>query len=410
MIKGGILQKDETSELCRVIFQNVYEPPVPEAVVKIDLLDPDLSYEEVMDKVTAAMASETMTLEVGEKTAMRRRLLNAWQFIRQLRINRAYQNTWRHFLEASIILFTFISNLTGVLSYETSIEIRKAGCKAQDSGTLTGLEYDKSVNQVTCDPEPSVYGMSNAQDVLTFSFLLRWFNIMLPLLNSFFISLNSLWVPGTKYTKLLHCGVNVESEIYKCRCRAGEYSAAGSSASSAKGGGPKQTDSKEDGDEEATSGGGVEKVQNPRKMLAQKLDEIWGDLGSSEIRQGMLVKPSDYELVAVGGYIKTQEHPALYDEGKVLAKGSTRQRMDVIGKFSHTLVDDGLKRLSANEYVEVRVGTKMQEYMRKAPKLGLASNTIKVAVHLCAHTQLSESMYFRAPQLITSHESGRWAD
>jgi len=31
------------------------------------------------------------------------------------------------------------------------------------------------------------------------------------------------------------------------------------------------------------------------------------DLGSSEIRQGMLVKPSDYHLVAIGGTIKTQE-------------------------------------------------------------------------------------------------------
>ena len=46
------------------IHQNVYEPPVPEAVVKINLLEPELSYDEVMDKVTAAMSSDTTRLEV----------------------------------------------------------------------------------------------------------------------------------------------------------------------------------------------------------------------------------------------------------------------------------------------------------------------------------------------------------
>ena len=97
------------------IHQNVYEPPVPEAVVKINLLEPELSYDEVMDKVTAAMSSDTTRLEVGEKTAMRRRLLNAWQFVRQLKANRSYQNFWRHTLQGSIIFFTFISIYIKVL-------------------------------------------------------------------------------------------------------------------------------------------------------------------------------------------------------------------------------------------------------------------------------------------------------
>jgi len=68
--------KDPTGELCRVILQNVYEPPVPEAVVAIDMLQPDINYEDVMDKVTAAMSADTLVVEVGEKTAMRRRVLN----------------------------------------------------------------------------------------------------------------------------------------------------------------------------------------------------------------------------------------------------------------------------------------------------------------------------------------------
>ena len=37
-----------------------------------------------MDKVTEAMSADIFVVEVGEKTAMRRRLLIAHQFVRQL--------------------------------------------------------------------------------------------------------------------------------------------------------------------------------------------------------------------------------------------------------------------------------------------------------------------------------------
>ena len=284
------------------IHQNVYEPPVPEAVVKINLLEPELSYDEVMDKVTAAMSSDTTRLEVGEKTAMRRRLLNAWQFVRQLKANRSYQNFWRHTLQGSIIFFTFISILTGVMSSEMAKMIKNSAC----TGETDTLDFEQSVNQVSCDPDPEIYGLSG-RGVLTLSFILRWLNILMPLLNSFFISLNSLWVPGTKYTKLTHCGVNVESEIYKCRSRAGEYSAKGgniASAASTKGAG--DTERNEKGEKDQPKGGGPEKAINPRTILAERLDDIWNDIGSSEIRQGMLVKPSDYICLCV--YIRSRMH------------------------------------------------------------------------------------------------------
>ena len=115
--------KDPTGELCRVILQNVYEPPVPEAVVAIDMLQPDINYEDVMDKVTAAMSADTLVVEVGEKTAMRRRVLNAWQFIRQLKLNQTYQNFYRHLMQSLIILLTFASVFTGVVSYQVKVGI-----------------------------------------------------------------------------------------------------------------------------------------------------------------------------------------------------------------------------------------------------------------------------------------------
>lgn len=69
LVNGKARLKDATTELCRVIFNNVYEPPVPEAVVTIDMLDPDISYEDVMDKVTAAMSADTLVVEVHTKRA-----------------------------------------------------------------------------------------------------------------------------------------------------------------------------------------------------------------------------------------------------------------------------------------------------------------------------------------------------
>ena len=74
------------------------------------------------------------------------------------------------------------------------------------------------------------------------------------------------------------------------------------------GGGEGDKEGEKKGKEAKKSGGKTSDVASlPRKMFAEKLDEIWSDLGSSEIRQGMLVKPSDYHLVAIGGMVKTQE-------------------------------------------------------------------------------------------------------
>ena len=55
--------RDETAQVCRVLFQNLWEPPVPEAVVMIDMLTAEINYEDVMDKVTDAMSAEKLIFE-----------------------------------------------------------------------------------------------------------------------------------------------------------------------------------------------------------------------------------------------------------------------------------------------------------------------------------------------------------
>ena len=384
---GKKRHKDETSELCRVIYQNVWEPEVEEAVVKIELLDPDLSYEDVMDKVTAAMSADTLVVEVGEKTAMRKRLLNAWQFIRQLKANLEYQNTYRHLLQVIVISLTLIANLTGVMSFQVKKAIDKGLCVAGAGNSLSDLDYQKSVVGVDCAYELSVYSFETTNDVLYLSLFLRWANLIIPLINSFVIALNSLWVPGTKYLKILHTIVAVETEIYKCRAGAGEYSVM------SVGGGMSATGAGEEKDGDGENKQAKKQAQsnqnatNPRKVLVTRIEAIWSDLGSSEIRQGMLVKPSDYDLVAVGQQVTTQEHPALYDDGQVLSSGtSTQQRLDVLGRYARTIFDDGLKKLSAAEYIDFRVSSKLKEYEARAPRLGLANNAVKTLIIICTST------------------------
>lgn len=146
-------EKDYTAEICRVIYQNVYEPPVAETVVKIPLLEPEISYEDIMDKVTAAMSADTFVVEVGEKTAMRRRLLNAWQMIRQLHVNARFQNFYRHLLQLVIIILTLLSVVSGVVTYTLDERLDLALC-------IRPLDFrDQGDVEMTCTFAPDFMGL-----------------------------------------------------------------------------------------------------------------------------------------------------------------------------------------------------------------------------------------------------------
>ena len=131
--------------------------------------------------------------QVGEKTAIRRRLLNGWQFILQLRLNKKYQNFYRHLFQILIIVLTFTSIMTGVMSYQATVAVKRSNCVALPGGGLHELDYWKSVTMIECESPLAVYVFNSTHDVLFFSFILRVLNVAMPLLNSFMIALNSLW-------------------------------------------------------------------------------------------------------------------------------------------------------------------------------------------------------------------------
>ena len=69
------------AKAARTTFTNVYEPPIEDACVCIDILKNEINIEDIMDDVTSAMSIDAVMNEVGEKKAFRQRLLNAWQMV-----------------------------------------------------------------------------------------------------------------------------------------------------------------------------------------------------------------------------------------------------------------------------------------------------------------------------------------
>ena len=68
---------------------------------------------------------------------------------------------------------------------------------------------------------------------------------------------------------------------------------------------------------------------------------------------------------------------------QVLKSGSKQQRVDVLGRFARSYYDDGLKKLSAAEYIDVRVDGKLREFERRAPRLGSRVMAIKIGMLFC---------------------------
>ena len=100
-------QRKVVAKMARTTFTNVYEPPIDDACVKIDILQKELNIEQIMDNVTSAMSIDALMNEVGEKKAFRQRLLIAWQMVCLLCL----------FLLISTPFTASISDLERILAY-----------------------------------------------------------------------------------------------------------------------------------------------------------------------------------------------------------------------------------------------------------------------------------------------------
>ena len=104
------------------------------------------------------------------------------------------------------------------------------------------------------------------------------------------------------------------------------------------------------------------------------------------MRQESLRKPPNNELVNLNKSIKVQEHPALFEEGDVLGNrgyvASKKVLQETLDKFSYQLEDDGLKVLSAQDYVDLRVAHFEGVWTKRAERLCLQHQVLQLLVFI----------------------------
>jgi hypothetical protein len=155
------------------------------------------------------MSIDVLMNEVGEKTAMRRRLLQAHQMVHQLKHNARTQKIREHIINILVNVFTWLSVIAGTITFEANESI--------------------SLSRVTNEPA-QVLGITVTESEYGY---FRVVNIALPLVTSFLIAVNAAFTPSSKYMALYHSQLYVESEIYKVRTRTGDYSPHAAAASAA---------------------------------------------------------------------------------------------------------------------------------------------------------------------------------
>eukprot|EP00961_Rhodomonas_salina_P007198 97333-Rhodomonas_salina.1 len=85
------------------------------------------------------------------------------------------------------------------------------------------------------------------------------------------------------------------------------------------------------------------------------MDSIWSELGSSELKQQSLLQPKNVDhLMPLDRVIQVQQHPSLFEEGKVLQSGNRKLVRDTIERYTREVDDDGLRTISAQDYLDIR--------------------------------------------------------
>ena len=71
------------------------------------------------------------------------------------------------------------------------------------------------------------------------------------------------------------------------------------------------------------------------------------------MRQESLGLPKNVDLLNLHKTVKVQQHPALFEEGNILNQGA-KVKLEALQKLSYEIEDDGLKVLSAQDYIDIR--------------------------------------------------------
>jgi len=147
--------------------------------------------------------------------------------------------------------------------------------------------------------------------------------------------------------------------------------------------GPVMSAKKSDGEGDDKKGAGEaarpKSATNPRQVFASHMEDIWTDLGASEVRQEALYVPNNLHLLVLDRNIVTQEHPSLFEEGEAL-NAPKRIRNETLSKRAYQVADDGLRALSAPDYIDLRVVPYEKAFELRAPRNAYALTVCQLFV------------------------------
>ena len=107
------------------------------------------------------------------------------------------------------------------------------------------------------------------------------------------------------------------------------------------------------------------------------------------MRKEALHIPKNLELLPLDTLVVAQEHPSLFEEGDAL-NAPSKVRRETLARRSYEINDDGLRNLSAPDYIDIRIVPYERLFERRAPNLNHALTVCQMFVF--AATTLSTAL------------------
>jgi hypothetical protein len=256
---------DLDTGICRqlnILIENFPDRYNPASVLQIDMFN--TSEEKLQDQLTKTMSVVFEGVaEMGGQSAENRRLTYAWRLRHLMDYNAHRQKLMADVLYILVLVFTFLTTVAAI---------------------VYGFYYAQ------------VDSCGNNDELKLPLAILGKLNLLLPLVATILRGILAALNPMAKYSVLKLASIKIESEIYLYRTKVGKYNvrkaqqASDNAASNNnKGNGNNQQKNKKD--ETAVT----VKALNPRKIFSSAMENIWFELGASDIKKDALVKPPQYE-------------------------------------------------------------------------------------------------------------------
>jgi hypothetical protein len=335
----------------KLLSKNFPENYRAEATLVVDPMTDKPS--ELLDKMTQTMSSVFTSIPaLGGENLERERLMEAWEQVVLFQYNARFHKRTADVLEFLILLFGFLSTVAATVFVQYRMHDTD---DATDSGIMAG---------------PPKAGEK--------SYPLHIVNIILPSLVALFLALNSEWKPLSKFATLLMCQRQMESEIFAYCCRAGAYARSGRTldiADADKGGIATGTESERLADSQ------------PEEMFASAIRDIWNRIAESDLQESSLVTPPNIGWAEMARKDETVARTQTETVARSLhiSQSALKHGLDPhSAELVKSVWDGSQMRLSADDYMNVRLRPLLHRYQKQARSLARPLHALQFGVFLSA--------------------------